>query len=152
MGLSDKTQKSSGTTTSSGTSTTSVPDTPDIIAARGYQPRIDPSIGYRLGEKERQLDESLASPTGGYVTPQIRDAIRRSGQRDLMQQAGEQTREGAYDVNRQQGAQKLALAGLTRGSTTSGTSTGTSTGKITQSDSPWATVSNIATNAAPLSL
>lgn len=57
----------------------------------------------------------MVNPTGGYVTPAIRDAILRSGQRELMSQAGEQTREGQYDVNRQNQTQKLALAGLTRG-------------------------------------
>lgn len=160
MGLSDKTQKSSGTTTGSstsrGTSTTSVPDTPDIIAARAYKPRIDPSIGYRLGEKERQLEDSMVSPTGGYVTPQIRDAILRSGRRGLMQEAGAQTRAGQFDVNRQEGANKLLLAGLTKGSTetgeSSGTTTGTSTGKVVQSESPWGTVAGVGASLAPLSL
>jgi hypothetical protein len=127
-----------------------VPDTPDIIAARNTKAEIDPTIGYRLGEKERQLNESLASPTGGYVTPQIRDAIQRSGQRELMQEAGAQTRTGAYDVNRLNMQKNLALAGLTRGQTTSGTST--EQGKIVQSQSPWGTIAQIGMSAAPLSL
>lgn len=168
MGLSDKKQESRGTTTSSGTttgtssgtSTTSVPDTPDIIAARGYKPRIDPSIGFRLAEKERQLEDSMVSPTGGYVTPQIRDAILRSGRRDLMQQAGQQVREGVFDQNRLDQTNKLALAGLTRGSTTSdtrtgtttGTTTGTSAGTVTQSESPWGTIAGVGASVAPLSL
>jgi hypothetical protein len=103
------------TARSVGHAETSVPDTPDIQSARGWKAEIDPSIGYRLGEKERQLKDTMVNPTGGYVTPAIRDAILRSGQRELMSQAGEQTREGQYDVNRQNQAQKLALAGLTRG-------------------------------------
>ena len=152
MGLSSKKQTSKGTTASSGTSTTTVPDTPDIIAARGFQPRIDPSIGARLGEKERQLEDSMVSPTGGYVTPQIRDAILRSGRRGLMQEAGIQTRAGQYDANRLEGANKLALAGLTRGSTSSGTSTGTSSGQVTQSESPWGAVAGVGASLAPLSL
>jgi len=146
--MSDTKQKS--TQSSTGTSSQTVPDTPDIIAARAGKAQIDPSIGYRLGEKERQLDESLASPTGGYVTPQIRDAIRRSGQRELMQQAGQQTREGAYDVNRLNQSKNLALAGLTRGTNETMSSSGQ--GTVTQSESPWKTAAGIAGAAAPLSL
>ena len=148
MGLSDKTQKS--TQSQSGTASVSVPDTPDIIRARQDTAHIDPSIGYRLGEKERQLQDSFASPTGGYVTPQIRDAIMRSGQRELMQQAGEQTREGAFDVNRLNQSRDLALAGLTRGQNQSYSSQGQ--GKVTQSDSPFGTAAAIGGQLAPLSL
>ena len=60
------------------------------------------------------------------MTPAIKDAIRRSGQRELMSQAGEQTREGAYDVNRLNQNKNLALAGLTRGTDTSYSSSGQS--------------------------
>jgi hypothetical protein len=153
VGLSGKKQTSTGTTTSSGTSTTTPTDPFGYIARAGeFKPRIDPSIGYRLGEKERQLEDSMVSPTGGYVTPQIRDAILRSGRRELMQEAGAQTRAGAYDVNRQQGAQNLALAGLTRGQTETGTSTSTSTGTVRQSQSPWGTIAGIGAGLAPISL
>lgn len=146
--MSDKTQKS--TQSSTGTTNTTVPDTKDIIAAREGKATIDPSIGYRLGEKERQLDESLASPTGGYVTPAIRDAIKRGGQRDLMSQAGEQTREGQFDVNRLNQSKNLALAGLTKG--TNEATTSNSQGKVVQSESPLGTIAQIGAAAAPLSL
>jgi len=77
---------------------------------------------------------------GGYATPQIRDAVLRSGQRELAQQAGEQARMGQYDVNRLNQAKNLELAGLTRG--VDQTSSGTSTGKVTQKD-PWGTAMQI---------
>lgn len=153
MGLSDRRTSTSGTSTSTNSyGFQPIPETQDIATARNTQPRIDPSIGYRLGEQQRRLDESLASPTGGYVTPQIRDAIRRSGQREMMQMAGQQTREGAFDVNRLNMQKNLALANLTRpiltqtGSTTTGQSTGT------QGQSPWATALGIGTGIAPISL
>ncbi len=156
IGLSDKKQVSSGTSASNyaGTSTSSVADTPDLIAARANKAQIDPSIGFRLGEKERQLSDSFVSPTGGYVTPAIKDAIMRSGQRGLMQQAGEQTREGQYDVNRLNQTKDLALAGLTRGTTqtSSGTQAGTTSGTVKQSESPWATIAGTAASVAPISL
>lgn len=87
---------------------------------------------------------------GGYTTPQIRDAVLRSGQRELMQQAGQQTREGAYDVNRLNQARDLALAGLTRGAQQSYSAQGQ--GTVTQSQSPWATIATVGAQAAPLSL
>jgi hypothetical protein len=156
IGLSDSRQTSRGTSTSnySGTNTTTVPDTPDIITARADRAQIDPSIGYRLGEKERQLKESFVNPTGGYVTPAIRDAIMRSGQRELMSQAGEQAREGTYDANRLNMQRNLALAGLTRGTvgTQSGTQSGTTSGTVTQGQSPFATALGIGTSLAPISL
>jgi hypothetical protein len=130
--------------------TSRVPDTPDIIAARQNRAQIDPSIGARLGEKERQLQSTFDNPMGGYTTPQIRDAVMRSGQRELAQQAGQQTREGAYDVNRLNQSRNLALAGLTRGEDTS--STGTATGKITQAESPFKVGAAVAGQLAPLSL
>ena len=153
MGISDKTQKSEqkGSTTAT-YGNIPVVDTPDIIAARADKPQIDPSIGYRLGEKERQLQDSFASPTGGYVTGQIRDAILRSGQRNLAQQAGEQAREGQFDVNRLNQSKNLALAGLTRGQIAQTGTTSTGSGKVTQADSPFATGAAVAGQLAPLSL
>lgn len=74
----------------------------------------------------------------------------RSGQRDLMSQAGQQTREGAYDVNRQNMSKNLALAGLTKGTNETMSSEGK--GTVTQSESPWKTAAGIAASAAPLSL
>ena len=126
----------------------SVPDTPDIIAARQSTAQVDPTIGYRLGEAQRNLKETYQNPLGGYATPQIRDAVLRSGGRELAQQAGEQTREGQFDVNRLNQNKDLALAGLTRGVN----QTGTSSGKIVQSESPWAGIAGAAAQAAPLSL
>jgi hypothetical protein len=72
--------------------------------------------------------------------------------REMQQEAGAETRAGAYDVNRLDAANKLALAGLTRGSTTAGNQTSTSTGNIKQSTSPWGTAAIVGAQAAPLSL
>lgn len=157
MGLSDRRQTTNTNSTSSTTNRygfQTPPSTPDIDRLRNQQFQIDPSIGYRLGEKERQLSDSLANPTGGFVTPQIRDAIMRSGRRELMQQAGQQTREGAYDVNRLNYGRNLATAQMTQpiltqeGSTTTGSGTGT----VSQGQSPWATIFNTGASAAPFSL
>jgi hypothetical protein len=148
LGLSDTTQKSSQTT--SGKSSTTVPDTPDIIAARQHEAQIDPTIGYRLGEQQRQLKSSFNNPMGGATTGQIRDAVLRSGNRELAQQAGEQMRAGQYDVNRLNQSKDLALAGLTRGQNED--YSGQAQGKIVQSDSPLKTAAAVAGQMGPLSL
>lgn len=87
---------------------------------------------------------------GGYTTPQIRDAIMRGGQRELMQEAGAQARAGAFDVNRLNQSRDLALAGMTRPVLTQTGSTGT--GTVVQSQSPWATIAQVGAQAAPMSL
>ena len=153
MGLSDRKQTTKQSSTTANTyGREFVPDTPDIIAARESKPQIDPSIGYRLGEKERQLSDSFVSPTGGYVTPQIRDAIMRSERRGLMQQAGQQAREGQYDVNRLNQSKNLALASLTRPELVQRSSSMQGQGQTVQSQSPWATAAQIGGQVAPLSL
>ena len=153
MGLSDTKQKSKQSSQTQNTyGFENVPDTPDIIRARQDSAQVDPSIGYRAAEKERQLEDSFASPTGGYVTPQIKDAILRSGRRELFQQAGEQAREGQFDVNRLNQSKNLALAGLTRPILTQRGSTTSGEGTVVQSESPWKTVANTAAQAAPMSI
>ena len=129
-----------------------MPDTPDIAALRGTKFQTDPSIGYRLAEKERQLSDTFQNPTGGFVTPQIRDAIMRSERRELMQQAGQQTREGAYDVNRLNYGKNLAVADMTKPILTQTGSTSTGQGTTVQSQSPWAAAAQVGAQAAPLSL
>jgi hypothetical protein len=157
LGLSPKKQTSTQNTQSTNTASydyRTPPSTSDIDVARASTARVDPSIGYRLGEKERQLSDSFNNPTGGYTTPQMKDAILRAGRRDLMQQAGEQTREGQYDVNRINQSKNLALAGLTAPQLvqTGSSSTGSGTGTIKQSESPWGTLASVGASAAPLSL
>jgi hypothetical protein len=76
----------------------------------------------------------------------------RSERRELGQQAGQQAREGAYDVNRLNQSKDLALASLTRPILTQTGSTSSGTGTVKQSESPWATIAQVGAQAAPLSL
>ena len=69
-----------------------------------------------------------------------------------MQQAGQQTREGAYDVNKLNFSKNLATAEMTKPILTQTGSSSTGTGTVTQSQSPWATALQVAGTAAPLSL
>jgi len=88
-------------------------ESPDIQTLRGTQFQIDPTIGFRSGAAKRQLSNTFLNPMGGYTTPQIRDATLRAGYRDIDQQAAEQARAGAYDVNQQNFQKNAYLASLT---------------------------------------
>lgn len=75
-----------------------------------------------------------------------------------MQMAGQQTREGAYDVNRLNQSRNLALAGMTQprlvntGTSTQGTATSSGTGTVTQGQNPFGTILSTGAQIAPLSL
>ncbi len=124
-------------------SSTSVPDTPDIQAYRGWQPQTDPGLSYQYANARNRLNQSFDNPLGGYATPAMRDAMQRSGNRQLDQDESQSFRAGAYDVNQQKAGQLGNLASLTRGQNTTGTSSGTGTmsgtgtGTSTQSGISW---------------
>lgn len=72
--------------------------------------------------------------------------------------AGQQAREGAFDVNRLNQSRNLALAGMTQprlvntGSSSQGTSTSTGQGTVVQSQNPWGVALQTGAQMAPLSL
>lgn len=75
-----------------------------------------------------------------------------------MQMAGQQTREGQFDVHRLNQSKNLALAGLTQprmvntGSTSQGTATSSGTGTVTQGQNPFGAILSTGAQMAPLSL
>lgn len=153
MGLSDNRQRSSSSsTTSNSYGYQPGAQSADINALRSHRFQVDPSIGFRLGEKERQLSDSFQNPTGGYTTPQIKDAIMRSQRRGLMQDASQATREGQFDVNKLDFSRNLAVADMTKPVLTQTGSSSQGQGQVTQSQSPWGTVAGIGASVAPLSL
>src|ERR1043165_6113583 len=77
-----------------------------------FEPQVDPTIGYRAGAAKRQLDNSFINPLGGYSTPQRDEAIRRSMDRGIDEQAGIESRAGAFDVNQSKMGQLGSLAAL----------------------------------------
>lgn len=153
MGLSDRKQTSTqNSQTANQYGFQQTPNTPDIERARNDSAQIDPSIQYRVANAERQLNDQFVNPLGGYMTPQIRDAIQRGERRELMQMGGQQAREGQYDVNRLNQSRNLALASLTRPILTQTGSSSSGTGTVTQSQNPFATALQVGAQAAPLSL
>jgi len=137
----DTKQQSTQSFNTATSGSTSVPDTPDIQAFRGWQPQTDPGLSYQYANARNRLNQSFDNPLGGYATPAMRDAMLRTGNRQLNQDESQAFRQGAYDVNQQKAGQLGSLAALTRGQKTSGTSSGTGnmsgTGTTTQSGISW---------------
>lgn len=104
------------------------PDSPDIEAYRSYKPQADPGIGYQYANQRNKLNSSFIDPLGGYSTPQMRDAQKRTGLRELGQDEAQAHRAGAYDVNQQRMGQLGSLAALTAPRLTQTGSSGTSSG------------------------
>lgn len=111
-----------------------------IDAFESYRPEVDPTIGFRAGAAKQRLNSSFLNPLGGYATPAMKDAILRSENRNIDQDAAMQSRAGQYDVNQQRGNQLGSLAALmsprivSTGQSGSGTSTmsGTSNTQVGQ--------------------
>jgi len=153
VGLSEKTQKSTNTgstTAQYGWQTNPGSAAYDTLAHEQFH--TDPTIGARLGEAQRTLKNTVTSPTGGYVTPAIRDAIMRSGNRELMQQSGAQTRAGIHDVNQLNFARDAAVAQGTAPVLTQTGGTSQGTGTVKESQSPLGTALQVAGAAAPMSM
>lgn len=106
------------------------PDSKDIEAYRNYRPEIDPSIAHGAAASRNRLNSSFINPLGGYQTAQNRDALLRSGNREIDQGASQAFRVGQYDANQQRQSQLGSLAALTSPrmvqTGSSGTSSGTS--------------------------
>ncbi len=144
------------TGTSSGTVRSGVENTPDIDALRNYKAQVDPSISHRYGSALRRIKDTFQNPLGGFATPAMKDAITRSNERELAQSAGQEFREGQFDVNRMDLGRLSGLAELTAPRTVQSneTSTGTSsstnqgTGQISQAPSWLSTIGGIASGAS----
>jgi hypothetical protein len=117
----------------------SAPDTEDTKAFRDWRPQVDQGLGYQYESAKNQLMSSFNNPTGGYVTPQMRDAQERTGLRNLNQDEAQAYRGAYQDVNAQRGTQLGTIAALTHpqmvqtGSTGNASGTSSGTGSSVQS-------------------
>lgn len=118
--------------------------TADIEAFRGWKPQIDPGLSYQYGNARNNLRKSLISPTSGYRTAAMDDAIMRSGERSLNQDEAQAFRNATYDQNSLRAGQLGSLAALTKpqlvNTSSTGVSSGTSSGNMTGSMSGTGTV------------
>jgi len=128
-----ETSRQNQTQTGTGSyTTTPAANTPDIERLRSQQFKADPSIGYRVGGALRRMKDQMTSPTGGYVTPQMRDAIGRSQERSLLESGSQAMREGQHDVNQQEYGRNATLAALTQPTSGTSSQSGTITGTTSQ--------------------
>ncbi len=104
-------------------------DTKDIQSFRDWKPEIDPGLSYQYSSARNKLQQSLIDPTGGYLTPAMKDAILRNKSRDLNQDEAQAYRSGQYDVNQIRSGQLGSLAALTRPQLVQTGSSGISSGQ-----------------------
>lgn len=83
-----------------------------IDAYANWRPEMDPNIGFRGATARNRLNKLYNNLAGGFVTPQMRDRLIASGNRDIDQQSAIEGRQGQFDVNQQRGGQLGSLAAL----------------------------------------
>lgn len=103
-------------------------DTADTKAFREWNPQVDAGLGYQYGRARTDFKNSFLDPMGGFSTPQIQDAQRRTGLSRLNEQESQAFRQGQNDVNTQRGGQLGSLAALTAPRLAQTSSSGNSTG------------------------
>lgn len=89
------------------------------------------------GQARNRLASSFNNPIGGSYSPNMRDAMSRSGNRDLLQQESQAEGEANADLQGAQYGQKYSLASLTapRTQTSSGQYFGNASGTGTSATS-----------------
>jgi hypothetical protein len=129
-----------------------VQNTPELDKLRGEVFQVDPGLGYQYARERARLKSGFNSPTGAYYSPQVKEAMVRSGEERLGQEESQAFRQGTYDTNKLNYGRDLAMAELTKPTVvqTGGTSSGT--GSVSQSQSPWGTILSAGAQAAPMSL
>lgn len=115
---------------------TAPPDTADIDSLRGMQFGDDPHIPYVYARGRHQAHESFNSPTGGYTTPQLRDATLRASDEDSTQAEGQAHMEDNFRKQAMEYGKKATVAGLTAPRLTQTGGSGTSSGTSSYNDSP----------------
>jgi len=149
IGLSDKSQKSTGTSTVN-YDYKLPPSTPALDKLRSRTFEIDPGIGAQYGAQRQNFLRSFKSPTGAFLSPQVRDMQQTSGLERLGQEQAQAEREGQYDVNKQNYARDVAVAGFEQPQLVN--TGGSQSGTVNQSTSPWGSILSAGAQAAPLSL
>jgi hypothetical protein len=128
------------------------PSTPALDTLRNQTFEIDPGIAAQYGRQRSDLNRSFANPTGGFVSPQVRDAQLESGRERLGRDEAQAMREGAYDQNKLNYGRNLAVAGMSAPQLVQTGSSGSQQGTVQQSQSPWGAIASAGAQAVPLSL
>lgn len=153
IGLSGSSQKqNTNNTTANSYGWQANPGSADIDKLRSAQFEVDPGLSAQYGQLRNDMKRSFASPTGAYLSPQVRDAQMRSGQERLGRDEANAFRSGQFDVNRLNYGRDAAVAGMTAPTLTQTGSNSTGSGTVTQTPSAMSTATGMAGALAPLSL
>lgn len=153
MGLSgNKQQQQSNNTSTVSYGYQTPPETQDVRNLRNAKFTVDPGLHAQYGTLRKQLASGFNNPLGADYSPEVRDAMLRSGNERLGQQEAEAYRGGQFDVNRLNFMRDSSLAGMTAPvlAQTGGTSSGT--GTVTQSTNPIGGILQGAASVAPMSM
>lgn len=153
IGLSDKTQKSTGTSqTTASYDYKTPPSTPALDTLKSRTFEIDPGIAAQYGKQRSDLKSSFHQPNGAFLPPAVRDAQMRSGNERLGMQQAQAEREGQYDVNKLNYGRDLAVAGMSAPQLVQSGSSGSQSGTTIQSQNPVGGIAQFGASVAPLSL
>lgn len=153
MGLSSSDQKSSQTGSTTATyGYQTPPTTPALEKLSAAKFEVDPGLHAQYSTLRNRLKAGFNNPLGADYSPEVRDAIMRSGEENLGRDEANANRSGQFDVNRLNYSRDATVAGMSAPQLvqTGGTSTGT--GTVTQNPSIMSGIMQGAAAAAPLSL
>lgn len=77
---------------------------------KAYMPQADPTIPYRAAASRQRAISTYDNPTGAYKTPELDAQRKLSTLASIDQSAGQEARQGAYDVSQQRGQQLANIA------------------------------------------
>lgn len=138
-----QTQNQSGTTTNTFGQISPLDD-PRYAEAVGnlgkFKFQSDPRLPYTFGRARQRVEGTFDNPTGGYMTPQMKDAIRRTSYEDIGQEEAQAFREENQGRQAVQYGQLADVAQMSAPRTvqTSGSSTGTGSSSGTSQTNPGA--------------
>lgn len=153
MGLSSSDQKSSQTGSTTATyGYQAPPSTPALDKLSAAKFEVDPGLHAQYSTLRNRLKSGFNNPLGPDYSPEVRDAIIRSGDERLGEEEANAYRGGQFDVNKLNYSRDATVAGMSAPQLvqTGGTSSGT--GTVSQSPSIMSGVMQGAAAAAPLSM
>ena len=88
------------------------PTTEATEAVKNFKFQADPSIGFRYGAQRRQVNEGALDPMGSYMTPEMREASRKTANEELNMRESQDRAQENQRMNTAGYGQALDYAGL----------------------------------------
>jgi hypothetical protein len=151
--LSDSKQKQTSNNTSTNTyGWQTPPATPALDKLAGSKFEVDPGLHAQYSTLRNRLKSGFSNPTGANYSPEVQDAMLRSGEERLGQDEAQAYRGGQFDVNKLNYSRDATVAGMQAPQLTQTGSSNSGSGTITQSQSPVSGILSGAAAVAPLSM